>query len=393
MLRSRWLTSFLAPCFGLTLVVSTSDGESPRPTEEPSPPGRSGTQEYPHRSFRSYNLGTGGRSYWLYEPAEPAPARAPVVVFSHGWLAVNPGVYGAWINHLARSGRIVIFPRYQADTFTRPIAFLPNAVAAIRDALDVLEAAPGHVRPDRDRFALIGHSAGGNLSAQLAAVASAEGLPVPRAVVAVTPGEVRPFREPTLDRIPAETRLVVIVADGDLLVGDHRARQIYAEATAVPPSNKEFVLYRTDRHGPWPIIADHVAPCAGLAALDTGEGPLHALQMSKAGVDLLDRHGFWRLADLTLAAGFTGRTLDEATEHGALFRDLGRWSDGRIVTPPLSGDDLAAIPRIFPTNGARVLPWNPEEFLRLLIGTDGRTVTVRLGPVGLPKGLGMTPRE
>src|SRR5439155_9397855 len=129
-----------------------------------------------------------------------------------------------------------------------------------------------------------------------------------------------------------------------------------------------FVLYRTDRHGSWPIIADHVAPCAGLAALDTGEGPLHALQMSKAGVDLLDRHGFWRLADLTLDAGFTGRTLDEATEHGALFRDLGHWGDGRVVTPPLSGDDLAAIPRIFPTNGARVLPWNPEEFLRLLIG-------------------------
>ena len=40
----------------------------------------------------------------------PSPKRAPVVVFFHGWFAVNPGFYGAWIDHLVRNGRIVIFP-------------------------------------------------------------------------------------------------------------------------------------------------------------------------------------------------------------------------------------------------------------------------------------------
>ena len=61
-----------------------------------------------------------------------------MVVFLHGWFAVNPGFYGAWIDHLVRDGNIVIFPRYQNDVGTMPQDFLPNALAAIRDALGVL---------------------------------------------------------------------------------------------------------------------------------------------------------------------------------------------------------------------------------------------------------------
>ena len=138
------------------------------PSWPPPPHGAGDSTEplanYPHKSFVAKSFGTGARSYWIFEPAEPTPEKAPVVVFHHGWLAINPGVYGAWIEHLAQSGRIVIFPKYQTDFSTRPAEFLPNAVAAVRDALDVLETAPGHVRPDRDRFAIVGHSAGGNLS-------------------------------------------------------------------------------------------------------------------------------------------------------------------------------------------------------------------------------------
>src|SRR4051812_41913984 len=59
---------------------------------------------YPHRAVRRQQVGSGARSYWLFEPADPTPARAPVVVFHHGWLATNPGVYGAWIEHLVRQG-------------------------------------------------------------------------------------------------------------------------------------------------------------------------------------------------------------------------------------------------------------------------------------------------
>jgi dienelactone hydrolase len=356
--RLTWLVVMLA-------VSAARAADPPRVAGPDSDPMAASVEaRYPHASMRAQQLGDGPRSYWLFEPTEPVPERAPVVVFNHGWLAVNPGVYGAWIEHLARRGFVVIFPRYQADWTTTPAEFLPNATAAVLDALDVLETAPGRVRPDRDRFALIGHSAGGNLAALMAASASIAGLPKPRAVLAIMPGEVMHLPEPRPATIPAETLLVVVAGDQDRVVGDFRARQIFAEATAVPAERKAYVLYRTDRRGPVPIIADHLAPTAGLKRLDSGEGPLRAYQFSHAEVDLLDRFGFWRLADLTLDAAFTGLSLAEATAEGKLIRDLGRWSNGLVVTPPVVDADLGAVPRVFPSNGARLIPWQPAELLR-----------------------------
>jgi len=332
--------------------------DAPRSSRAPRP-------DYPHKSITRREHGVGGRSYWLFEPAEPTPRRAPVVVFHHGWLAWNPGVYGAWIDHLVRSGRVVIFPRYQVDWATRPADFLPNTVAAVRDAFDTLETASGHVRPDRDRFALIGHSAGGNLAALLAATRDA-GLPSPRALVVLMPGEVLAVREPVLEHIPEETLLVVVAAEDDLVVGDHRARQIFAEATTIPPARKKYVLYRTDRHGRPRLVADHLAPTASFQALDTGGGPFADYQMNRGETNTLDHSGFWRLADITLEAGFSGATLDAATGHGELFRHLGYWSDGHAVARPIVGDDLSAIPRVFPNNGLRLITWTPRKITPLV---------------------------
>lgn len=358
----------------LTWMIPLMLGAGP-----PAAPAVDVVPTYPHKNFTSQEIGTGPRSYWLFEPSEPKPERAPVLVLHHGWLAVNPGVYGAWIEHLARRGFIVIFPRFHADWTTPPAEYLPNSLAAVHDALDVLNGAPGRVRPDLDRFAIVGHSAGGNLSALMAAVAAEVGLPTPRAVVALMPGEVRPLPEPTLDRFPGKTLLVIVAAEQDWIVGDSRARQIHAETTAVPPSRKLYVLFRSDRKGPIPLIADHLAPTAALPDLDTGEGPFRPLQMGQARVDILDRFGLWRLTDVTLDAAFSGQTLAEATRGGAVFRDLGRWGDGRPVTAPVVGNDLEAIPRVFLNNGARLLPRTPDEFLRLLAGDPGARLFKRVG--------------
>ena len=222
------------------MAVVLSVGRACRGEDRPESPPANGPAAadiaYPHRSVRRFELGDGPRSYWLFEPAEPKPERAAVVVFLHGWFAVNPAFYGAWIDHLVRSGHTVVFPRYQNDVGTLPREFLPNAMAAIRDALGVLETGVKHVRPDPTRFVLIGHSAGGNLAAQIAAVAPDphSGVPQPRAVIALMPGEVVPCREPNLDRIPASTLLIVAVGEDDLLVGDLRGRQIFTQASTVP---------------------------------------------------------------------------------------------------------------------------------------------------------------
>jgi hypothetical protein len=131
----RWI----AGCLLLTLAVAGDlrGSDDPLGTTGGTSRDRVG-REPPHRTMKRFEIGVGPRSYWLFEPAEPSPeGRAPVVVFLHGWFAVNPGFYGAWIDHLVRDGRIVIFPRYQNDVGTMPQDFLPNAVAAIHDALGV----------------------------------------------------------------------------------------------------------------------------------------------------------------------------------------------------------------------------------------------------------------
>lgn len=314
-----------------------------------------GETPYPHESVKRTEIGAGPRSYFLFEPAGPTPAKAPVVVFFHGWLAMNPGVYGAWIEHLVRRGNTVIYPRFMEPETPVP-EYLPNALAAVVDGLGVLESSAVHVKPDRARFAMMGHSTGGVLAVQAAAQARSRDLPEPRAVVAVTPGEVLQTRGPDLAGIPASTLLVVVAADHDIVTGDAHARRIYRAATSIPVSRKKFVLYRTDLRGRPRFWADHLAPTAALASFDTGDGPFRAIQMGGGAVNAIDREGFWKVADVTIDAGFAGQTLDQAMPRGAAFRRLGYWSDGRAVTPPIVADDPATVPRVVPSNGLRLVP-------------------------------------
>jgi hypothetical protein len=216
----------------------------------------------------------------------------------------------------------------------------------------------GHVRPDPSRFALIGHSAGGNLAAQIAAIAADPhaDLPVPQALVIAMPGEIVPTRQPALSSITASTLMIVMVGEEDILVGDLRARQIFAQATSIPVSRKRYILFRSDRHGNPPLIAEHTAPSGAHPRLDNGEGLFRAFQLSLAEVNALDRAGFWRMADLTIETSFKGKTLDEAIRDEEQFKHLGFWSDGRKVTQPIVGVDLESIPRVFPVNGVRLFP-------------------------------------
>jgi acetyl esterase/lipase len=148
----------------------------------------------------------------------------PIVLFLHGWGATEPRSYLPWLQHLAREGNAVIYPRYQ-DSFAEPPAqVLGNVVLGVRAALARIDEDPGSL-------VVAGHSAGGALAADYAAVAGSVGLPAPRAVFAAYPG--RRFRGagfgiPPAGEIPRGVAVLALRGADDRVVDPRAAREIGA---------------------------------------------------------------------------------------------------------------------------------------------------------------------
>jgi acetyl esterase/lipase len=175
--------------------------------------------------------------------------RLPVVVFLHGWGATRPQSYRPWLDHLAREGNAVIYPRYQDSVVEPPPQVLGNVLVGVRQAL---------TRVDVDPRSLVvaGHSAGGALAGDYAAIARSVKLPVPVAVFSAYPGrrlQGVPFGLPEVDpgRIPAATRLVALAGTDDRVVGAQPARRLARLAGA---KRRSLVVVSN------PAASDHLGP-------------------------------------------------------------------------------------------------------------------------------------
>ncbi len=311
--------------FSLTIVSSQT------PTPPSQPPAGPGGRQYVYAGVTKNRYGTGMQEYWIFEPATPKPGSAPLVVFLHGWGGMNPLYYGAWLDHLVRRGNIVVYPRYQADLLTLPRVFLPNTISAIKNAIARLQTEPGHVRPDLNKFAVVGHSVGGLLAANVAAVAKESGLPQVRAVMSVEPGITSaPINIPFADlkKIPAETLLLAIAGDQDTLVGDTDAKRVYVESTRVSAGNKDFVTLVSDKHGVPELQASHRAPTAPDKSYDNGETTSRREPPASIAANALDFYGTWKLFDGLCDAAFYGKNREYALGNTPQQRFMGMWSDG-----------------------------------------------------------------
>lgn len=344
---------FAPAALSITLLVSSLSVVSFQNAVPPSQPQSGpGGKQYLHSGVTKNRYGTGGKEYWIFEPDSPRPSSAPVIVFLHGWGGMNPLYYGAWLDHLVKRGNIVIYPRYQATLLTGIGEFMPNTLHAVKDALNRLKDEPGHVPADFSKFAAVGHSLGGVLAANLAALASESGLPRVSAVMAVEPGITQaPINVPLADlkKLPPETLLLAIAGDQDTLVRDYDAKRIYYESTRIPARNKDFVLLVSDSHGRPPLEASHRAPTAYDKNYDNGEGvggPAgleipnrvgDAPQRSRRSrldsmmVNALDFYGTWKLLDALCDAAFYNKNREFALGNTPQQRFMGRWSDGKPV--------------------------------------------------------------
>ena len=341
------VASFLAL---ILFSLTTLSFQRATPPEQPAT--GPGGKQYVHAKVTKNRYGTGNQEYWIFEPDSPKPASAPLVVFIHGWGGMNPLYYGAWLDHLVRRGNVVVYPRYQETLLTPIKEFLPSTLGAIKDALTRLQTERGHVKPDLNKFAVVGHSVGGLLSASVAAVAGESKLPKVRALMSVEPGITEePINIPLADlkKMPADTLLLAVAGDQDTLVRDTDAKRIYYESTQVPAGNKDFIMMVTDTHGMPSLQASHRAPTAMDRSYDSGEGvvggPANPRRVGNSSsrqngasddsrrlesmmVNALDFYGTWKLFDALCDAAFNGKNREYALGNTKEQRFMGVWSDG-----------------------------------------------------------------
>ncbi len=178
----------------------------------------------------------------------------------------------------------------------------------------------------------------------LAAIATKNGLPRPRAVLCVQPG--RKLKEmpgparvelENLAEIPASTLLITLAGDADDRAGDADARLIFQRATSVAPVNRNFVLLRSDSRGTPALRATHSAPAAPDASYDNGEAPpsprlrrrgRRSMPQPERAVNALDYYGTWKLFDALCDAAFSGKNREYALGNTPQQRYMGKWSDG-----------------------------------------------------------------
>lgn len=318
----------------LTLIMLLLPQHSGAAQTPPSPPSQPATgpggATYEYEAVNDVHIGSSPLGAWLFWPEREDERVLPVTVFVHGFSAVNPESYLGWIHHIVRRGAIVVFPDYQTGNpiEVAPAEFQANAIAGIRLALAGLT--DDRFGPtSTESFAIVGHSLGGVLALNLAAVAGDEGLPVPDVLMPVEPGgcsecgglsEIigQPFED--LGNVAAETHMMMVTGDRDTIVGRTAAAIAWERLINVPRNQRDFIELRSDSHGTPQLVADHSAPSTG------GESGV---------TDALDWYGFWKLFDMLTQCAFETIGCDVTHGGSKLQRAMGTWSDGTPVEEAL----------------------------------------------------------
>ncbi len=317
--------------------------DRPRPPIQPAE--GPGGADYAHAKIVEWERGKGDNQVWVFEPDAPKPDTAPLVVFLHGWGGMLPAPYRAWVDHLVRKGNIVVYPRYQGSLVSPGRKYDRNVYGALKAALQVL-AEEGHVHPELDHVAAVGHSFGASITVNYAAAAEREGLPRPKAILVIQPGNAASgfmhMKIEDLSKIPDGTLALVVAGEDDEIAGRETARRYFREMTSIAKEDRDYILVRSDDRGSPDLRASHFDPCA---PLDVGKG---SKLMNLTGglidgremrVDAYDWRGYWKWMDALCDAAFRGRNRAYALGDTPEQKDLGTWSDGTQVREPLVTDE------------------------------------------------------
>jgi len=294
--------------------------------DDPTPPNQPisgpGGSDYIHNSVINNRYNFGAKQYWIFEPDDPRPESAPLILFIHGGGAFHPIFYLSWIYHIVKKGNILVYPRYQTGFTGKFSNFFENTIQAVKDAIVELQNNE-HVIPLLDKFAIVGHSIGGGMTAYMAAVAEKFNLLIPKAIMSVQPS-IPSVNMVDLNRIANETLMLVIVGEDDRHVGNKSAKTIFYDTSSIPNFQKDFIIQRTDRYGTPDLIANHLAPvCLPLFNL----------------VNSMDYYSTWKLFDALTDYAFYGINKEYCLGNTYEQRFMGFWSDGTPVRELLVTDN------------------------------------------------------
>ncbi|MGO4523564.1 alpha/beta hydrolase [Microvirga sp. 2MCAF35] len=341
---------------GASLVALPAHAATPPQQPAQGPGGR----DYTSTEVVKRALGTASSGTFVFHGNDEPSTRRPVVVFLHSWGAVNPGLYGGWIDHLARKGHLVLFPRFQEVNRSRPADASNLAEDLIQNALAELADDP-KAKPDKERIAFIGHSAGVPIALNLAAGASSGKVPAPKLIFGLMPGGIasnekeRGILLRDLSAVDPATMIITMSGDRDYLPSDRASRLLLQQASAVPASRKLFMRAPSDDHGFPALTATLASPGSPKADYDASaiklppdpprdpkqrntwrwsadmslSGPQTILtqQLGTNGTDALDFLAFWKTFDLASDAAFAGKEAS-ALLRDPKFVDMSTWSDG-----------------------------------------------------------------
>ena len=323
------------------LVLAGQANAQSAATQPPQPRSGPGGSQYAHRDWRVHAGGSGNDAFYVFEPVEPRPRRAPVAILMHGYyeFAGYDQLYEL-IRHTVRKGSVVIYPRWQTDVASPcpgPFDIEPcmrSAVRAIRGGLSYLRASSGRVQPRPNQTSYFGSSFGGILTANLTNRYRSLHLPKPRAIFLEDPhdGGLTAPGEPALDDslrgIPASVRLQCHSSAQGVLSGDDpgaSCNAVFPKLGHIPRRNKDLVLIKPDTHGDPDLLAPH-----GVCATPRGRA------------DAYDWSFCWKVWDAQRSCAVRGRDCRYALGNTREHRSNGRWSDG-VPIAPLTVQDAAPI--------------------------------------------------
>lgn len=349
---------FSALTFTLATAASAAQADSLSTSEQFLLKQSSPTAWEARRRYRDIvvdTVGTGETRAYVFRPAARELSSLPLVLFLHGWQGTNPKNFGGLIDLLVRSGSVVIYPVYQAEgNKTSPQKITANAALGVRAALDKLNQSDPQL-VDQEKTLYWGFSMGASIASNFAVRHAELGVPAPRALVLVAPGdayhvvhgaEAAPIVA-RLESLPATLPVFLVSGAADTSIGVPTARAWAARLCHLPRSHRTLLLLPSHADGGRQISSAHGSPGAPDSRFDFPDAtaPVPARIAGRDGfeasgsLNVLDFYGYWRIT-MAMFDYVAGGPYPTAlfTPGSPENRFLGVWPSGQPYAPAVEED-------------------------------------------------------